>query len=153
MPPRLNRIMPVAGPEYYKSYTLSAPVTTHWRPATCEEYECDDFLYGFVLTVDENTELGQQQAYYVRHDRTRRCTEQQVGQGITKFVYPPGNQCFEPKRSSHRLPIGRPPNYLVATGDWRGNPIGWSARFRRPADWVDDFANHQIKIAELHQRG
>jgi len=150
----MGRIEPAIGPEFYKTYTVNAPITTHWRKATCEEYECDDFLYGFVLTVDIGTELGQKQAYYVRHDKTRRCSEQKIDERIIKFVYGPGNNCFEPVRSTHRVPIGRPPFYLVSGGDWRGNPRGIETLVhRRPDDWVDDFATNQIRIAESVRKG
>ncbi len=148
------RPIPAIGPEFYKTYTMAAPLASHWRQATCEEYECDKFLHGFVLTVDVSTELGQQQAYYVRHDKTRRCSEQKLSDTLIKFVYGPGNDCFDPERSTHRVPIGRPPYYLVVDGDWRGNPRGTTPyHHRRADDWVEDFALHQQGIAKAVQEG
>lgn len=149
-----RRHVPQLGPEFFKTYQWTAPVRTHWRPATCEEFECEDFLKGFVLTVDLSTELGQKQFHYVTHDKSRKHSMQRVTATLVKFVYGPGNDCFEPKRSTHRVPIGRPPFYLVSGGDWRGNPRG-TPRFmhRRPEDWIDDFATHQDKLAEVQQRG
>lgn len=146
------RITPAAGPEFFQSYHMRSPLRTHWRPASCEEYECGDFLQGFVLTVDVSTELGQRQAYYVRHDRTRRMHEQRVGETIIKFVYGPGNTCF--RQGEHRVPIGRPPLLLVADGDWRGNPRRTPVRRHRSAeDWVDDFRNHQDRLNDQARRG
>jgi hypothetical protein len=150
----LNRIIPAVGPEHYKTYTITAPVTTHWRQATCEEYECDDFLYGFVLTIDPTTDLGQRQLAYVKQDKTRKGVVQQVGPNLIKVAYGPGQSCFEPKRSTHRVPVGRPPFYLVSGGDWRGNPRGTETLVhRRPDDWVDDCANNQNRIADAIRKG
>ena len=140
------------GPEYYKTYSARAPLRTHWRAASCSEYECDDFVHGFVLTVDIGTELGQRQAYYVRHDRSRRMHEQRLSDRIIKFVYGPGNDCF--RFGEHKIPVGRPPFLLVAEGDWRGNPRGTPVRHHRNwENWVDDFASHQLQIADLFQKG
>lgn len=149
-----NRILPNLPPEYYKSYSLRQPLRTHFRPATCYEFECDEFVYGFVLTMDLSTELGQRQLYYVQHDKSRKCHLQRVDLQIMKAVYGPGNDCFEPKRSQHRVPIGRPPFLLVAEGDWRGNPRGTPVRrHRNVEDWVDDFANHQQALSDAYQKG
>jgi hypothetical protein len=140
------------GPEWFKTYSMRSPLSTHWRPADCAEYECDEFLYGQVLTVDMGTELGQRQAYYLRHDRTRRMHEQKVSDTLVKFVYGPGNECFN--SGEHRVPIGRPPFLLVADGDWRGNPRGTPVRrHRQVEDWVEDFALHQIEVKQARERG
>jgi hypothetical protein len=147
----LQRRQPAAGPQHYQTFSMRAPLATHWRPASCEEYECADYLKGFVLTVDLNTELGQRQAYYVRHDTSRRMHEQDVGAGLRKFVYGPGNTCF--KYNEHRVPIGKPPLLLVVGGDWRGNPRNFVRRHASKEDWIDDFANHQDKLATIAKRG
>jgi len=150
-----NRLAPDAGPEHFKSYAARAPLATHWRQATCEEYECDQFLHGFVLTVDLSTELGQKQWYYVaKVDRERSYSIQRLNQFIVKVIYGPGNPCFEPNRSNHRVPVGRPPFYLVADGDWRGNPRRTPMyHHRRVEDFIEDFALHQDKIAVVRKRG
>jgi hypothetical protein len=102
--------------------------------------------------VDTGTELGQKQFYYLTHDTDRKYSMQRVDQTLFKFLYGPGNPCF--RRGDHRVPIGRPPFYLVAEGDWRGNPRGTPAfRHRRVEDWVDEFANHQNSIAAAIKRG
>jgi hypothetical protein len=148
----VSRLAPDLGPEHYKTYTMAAPLASHWRRATCEEYECDGFLNGFVLTVDVSSDLGRKQYHFVTHDKERRYSMQRVSQHLIKFVYGPGNQCF--KRGDHRVPLDRPPFYLVSGGDWRGNPRGTKRTIhRRPEDWVDDFANHQIGISDAIKRG
>lgn len=149
---KCNRISPNMGPENYKSYTMRAPFETHWRMATCEEYECIDFLNGFAITVDTATELGKKQHYYLTHDNERSYSLQRVTESLFKFIYKPGNPCV--KRADHRVPIGRPPLLLVVGGDWRGNPRGTpTVRHTRVEDWVDDFATHQEGLATLLRRG
>lgn len=143
-----NRLTPDAGPEHFKSYSWRAPLASHWRPGTCEEYECDEFLHGFVTTVDLGTDLGQRQYYYLTHDKSRKATIQRVSERIVKFVYGPGNRCF--RYSEHRVPVGRPPLLLVLGGDWRGNPRQIrTVVHRRAEDWIEDFAEHQDKIATV----
>ena len=39
---------PVGGVELYKSYSVLAPPRSHFRKATCEEYECNGWKHGFV---------------------------------------------------------------------------------------------------------
>src|SRR5215471_12116036 len=116
------RLPPLMAPQYYKSYSIRSPLATHWRPATCEEYECDEYLFGFELIIDLSTELGQRQYHYVTHDTSRRCTEERLSLTMTRFTYLPGNQCF--KFGDHRVPVGRPSLYVCTGGDWRGNPRG-----------------------------
>jgi len=149
----VSRFAPDLGPEHYKTYTMSAPFASHWRPATCEEYECQDFLHGFVMTIDFSTDLGQKQLHYLtKVDKDRRYHMQRTGPYEVKLIYGPGNPCF--KRGDHKVPLDRPPFYLVSGGDWRGNPRGTPrTKHRRPEDWVDDFATHQDKIAETVKRG
>lgn len=148
----VSRIEPMRGPEHYKTYSMRAPFSTHWRRATCEEYGCHDFLSGFVTTVDVSTDLGAKQFHYLKNDRDRSPSMQRVGQTLFKFVYGPGNPCM--RRAEHRAPLNRPPIYLVAEGDWRGNPRKLPPLIHRtPEDWVDDFATHQNQIVETIKRG
>lgn len=150
-----NRLVPEAGPEHFKTFSQRAPLSTHWRMATCEEYECEKFLNGFVLNINLSTDLGQQQFHYVtKVDRSRRGTFQRLSEHLVRVTYGPGNPCFEPEKSSHRIPIGRPPLLLVTGGDFRGNPRGIPVRqHRTPEDWADEFANHTNKLADRIKRG
>jgi hypothetical protein len=144
-----QRVKPQLGPEHMKSYQIAAPVSTHWRLASCEEVGCEKFIKGHALVIDESSPLGQFQASYVRGDRSRGCTESRDEMGMTVFTYPPGNRCFE----EHRVRLEREENFLITGGDWRGNPRQIPARMLRAEDWVDDFANHQDRIKTAHDRG
>lgn len=152
--PPLNRIHPRLGPEFYQSYTMSMPLSTHWRKVTCEQYECDDYKYGFVLDVDTSTELGQKQFHYVTHDKSRRYSMQRPGLNSFKFVYPPGNAGFAGPQHDHYLPIGREPIFLVKGGDWRGNPRGTPTRVHTEVGhWIEDCALNQQFLADVAKRG
>lgn len=144
----LFRIDPNVGPEHYTTYGVSSPVSTHMRPATCAEVECANHRNGFRITADVSTALGRQQARYIREKSGRHFTVKQAGD-LVAFTFPPGQQCF----TSHRVTLHREPVFYKRGGDYRGNPRGIARLAMRPADWRDDFGEHQTKIAEARQRG
>lgn len=133
-----------------KTYELSAPVSTHWRPASCEEVGCEPWRDGWKTIIDENTDLGKRQAEYLRKHAGREMTEVYVGQGVTSFLFPAGQRCF--KSSEHRVQV-RPALYVVRDGDWRGNPTGRRFTHTRPDHWVEDFAEHQRRLADAQDQG
>jgi hypothetical protein len=131
---------------------MRRPLDTHWRKATCEEVGCEAFRNGYVTTVDISTNLGRKQFYFITHSKRRSYSAQRVSVYVFKFVFPPGTICM--RDYDHKLPIEREPVYLVHEGDWRGNPRGGSSYIHgRGEDWVDQFANHQISLAETLKRG
>lgn len=148
----VNRIEPLMPAGSYKTYGASMPVNTHWGSATCEDIDCIAFLNGWVTSLDLSTELGQRQYDFCSHDKTRSFTEERDGTSLVKLTYPPGTICF--RAGEHKAPVGRPPIFTVRDGDWRGNPRGTTPRVHRSADdWVDDFAEHQSRLAAQIQRG
>src|SRR6266540_2045312 len=124
-----------------KTYQVIAPKATHFRNATCAEIYCSNYLNGWKTEIDESSELGQKQAYYIRNSSGRHYKEDRsVAAGLTIFVFEAGQQCF----SQHQVRLDKPEIYLVKGGDWRGNPAGIETKkHSSPDDWVDDFANHQ----------
>jgi len=149
----MSRIVPVLGPEHYKSYSWQQPLVTHWRAVTCEEARCGAWRDGWVTVVDTATELGQRQAAFIRADRSRQHREEPSGTSLVSFTFPPGQQFFagSPKHE-HRKPKGYPPVLLVTGGDWRGNPRNIPVTVHRTAeDWVDDFATHQEMLARAQR--
>jgi hypothetical protein len=147
----VNRIVPKLGPEAYKSYSWRRPLATHWRKVTCAEFGCQAYQNGWVTVVDISTDLGQRQADYIRHDRTRRHHEETAGTGLVSFTFPPGQESFAGSRHEHRKPVDRPPLFLVGAGDWRGNPRGTQPVSMRPEDWADDFITHQDRLARAQR--
>lgn len=146
----ITRIQPALPVEAMKTYQIVAPKGTHMRPATCEEIGCAPFLNGWQSVIDEGTELGQAQAYYIRRNSRRSFTEHQgMTAGLVVFTFPPGQKCFE--ADSHRVRIGKPDLFVVRGGDWRGNPRDIQPFFHsKPEHWVEDFAEHQDKLARAY---
>ena len=151
-PPPLQRLVSKVPPEHYKTYSWSRPLRTHWRKATCEEVLCDDFVNGFMLTIDISTKLGAKQYDYVSHDRERSYTIDREGLYLYHFIYPPGTRGFAGEKHDHRLPVGREPLLFVRAGDWR--------RYLSPPhqhayvdDWIEDMSENQEQIIKIQKRG
>jgi hypothetical protein len=145
----MNRITPNMPVTAYKTYRILSPVSTHFRPATCAEAECAAYLNGWRSTVDEATVLGQQQAHYIRRQSGRRHREERDEAGLTVFTFEAGQECFA---GGHQVRLDRPEHYLLTGGDWRGNPTG-EHRTLRAQDWIDDFGEHQQRLADYQERG
>src|SRR5690606_34697531 len=111
----------------------------------CEDAGCLAWRYGWETRVDEGTELGRAQAAYIRHQSGRTFREIRTAEGLTVFRFEPYQRCF----AEHRT---RPEVYLVRGGDWRRD-LGLIRRHTRPADWVEDFGEHQQRIADQQRRG
>lgn len=140
--------MPKRGPAAYKTYTISAPIQTHWRPATCEEIACPHFLNGWRVRLEQLPPDMQHTA----RTSGRRYRELAVAEGETYLVFEAGQPCF--KASEHRKRLDRPELFVVQGGDWRGNPRGEEAFVHSGSDaWVDDFATHQDKLADAANKG
>lgn len=142
-------IEPRMAPQHYKTYAISSPLATHWRPATCAEIGCADYLHGWRTRVEG---LPPKLLHAVRHESGRKFTEARVAEGETWLVFEAGQECFQ--KTKHFLPVGRPEFYIVRDGDRRGNPRGTKARLhQRPEHWQEDFAEHQQGLADAIQEG
>ncbi len=141
------RIDPAAGAEHFKTYQMIAPVSTHFRTATCKEVECAGYVNGWRTMVEH----GSAQAQYIRAKSGRHFTETRNGD-MAVFTFPPGQMCF--RAADHRVSLEREPVYIVRGGDHRGNPRGTAPIVHASAEnWVDDFATHQDGIARRIERG
>ncbi|MGW7786052.1 MULTISPECIES: hypothetical protein [Streptomyces] len=142
------RIEPQMGAESYKTYAMVSPLSSHFRPATCAEVDCPHYLNGWRVRVEGLTP----QDIHAAKTSGRRWIEQRVADGETWLVFEAGQPCF--KASQHRTRVDRPPLYIVRDGDHRGNPRGTKARLhQRAADWQEDFAEHQQKLADEIAKG
>ncbi|MCG6493441.1 hypothetical protein [Kitasatospora sp. A2-31] len=145
----MNRIEPNMPVAAYKTYRILSPQSTHFRPATCAEAECEAHLNGWRSTIDEATDLGQRQAHYIRKESGRRFVEERLESGLTRFEFEAGQQCFA---GGHQVRLDRPEHYLLQDGDWRGNPTGRNQALTAQ-DWIDDFGEHQQRLADQLERG
>lgn len=136
-----NRIQPVGPVQAYRTFSVTAPLRTHFRPATCEEIDCPAFLKGWV------TRANPEQAEYIRRRSGRKYEEREPG----VFVFNSGQMCFS--AAQHRVRIERPEIYVVRDGDWRGNPTGRTRTHQRSVFWVEEFAEHQDLLKTMQERG
>lgn len=135
------------------TYSIIAPKSTHFRPATCAEVDCPQYLHGWQSAIDEHTDMGKFQADYVRKSSGRGFTEAKREDGVTVFTFHAGQVCFA--ASEHQLRLQEKTElYVIRDGDHRGNPRGTEPRLMPTAQaWVDDFGEHQETLADRMKEG
>jgi hypothetical protein len=150
----VNRIEPNLPVTAMKTYGLSAPQETHYRRASCAEVDCPNYANGWRSGFDVTDPEKAHAAYLIRMHSGRLFTVQEltgpsgsVEQVI--FTFGPGQECF----LRHSVPLEREPVLYVRDGDWRGNPTGRAMVHADAADWVDDFGEHQERIAARVEQG
>lgn len=157
---QLNRIAPKMPAQAYKTFSVSSPLSTHFRRGTCAEAGCGAHRFGWRTVVNEALELGQRQAHYIRKESGRKFTERRsdvvdtllsgIEAGMTVFEFEAGQRCF----TRHQVPVGRPELYVVREGDWRGNPRGADPRLHtKPEHWVEDMAGLLDKLKTAQEQG
>lgn len=143
-------MIPRLEPQHYQTFQVEAPKGTHSVPATCEEVECAAYLNGWRMKIDLGTELGQNQARYVKYSSGRAYEVVDQRDGIVTLQFRQGQDCF----AEHRRPVDRPPIFSVKGGDSRGNPLALPRRVhKKPEFWVEEFAENQDRIARIHGKG
>ena len=128
-----------------QTYSVVAPLATHWRDATCEEAGCQAFKHGWRTVVPSASPLASE----VRALEGRYHFVETHEDGQAVFTFPPGQACF--RSSQHRVPLERDPLFLVRSGDWRG--YGPARVHLRPGDWVDDFQESLDRVRDRQERG
>lgn len=142
---QINRIQPAMPVAAYQTYSITSPHDVLVATA-CEQAGCLNWRHGWETKVDESSDLGRQQAEYIRTKSRRTFTERRTGDGLTVFRFEAGQRCF----ADHKT---RPEVYVRRHGDWRGNPSGKLYRHTRPIDWVEDFSEHQDKLKTELEKG
>lgn len=141
--------MPLLGPDGYKTYRVSAPIETHHRKATCAEVDCPHYLNGWSFHVEAMLALNPAWEHAARTSG-RKFTEVSYGEGQTWLLFEAGQPCFA--ASEHRMRIDRLDTFIIRDGDHRDNPTGRRAVVS-PQAFVDDFGEHQDRLAEIERRG
>lgn len=145
-----NRITPALPERAMQTFQVTAPISTHTRAATCEEVECAQYRRGWRMKIDLDTELGQKQAYYIKHAAGRAYKKIGVVGSLVELEFAANQPCFQ----EHRVRIERPEIYRVKGGDYRGNPLKTLTRVhKKPEFWVEEFAEHQDKLKTAIERG
>jgi hypothetical protein len=151
--PQGQRLPPALPSGAYKTFQIVAPLKTHFRKATCVEADCPHYLNGFRTRVDERTERGMAQAYYIRKESGRRFTEDRDATGLTVFTFEAGQRCFG--SDAHRVRVERPELFLTHPGDWRWRPTSGQQPYQhtRPEFWTEEFAENQQNLTDRIERG
>lgn len=146
----INRMTPNMPAQDYTTYRILAPQATHFGPATCEDVDCPAMINGWSTLIDEATDLGQRQAFYIRKHSGRSFMESRTPAGLTEFLFRAGQDCF----AQHTYRNELPPLFIRKGGDFRGNPRGIApVTHTRPEYWVEDFQEHQDKVKTILERG
>lgn len=136
-------------PDQVKTYEIEQELVE----VTCEDAFCHDYLFGFVTRVDETTDLGQRQAHFIRHDKSREHLEESDESGLTRFTFPPGTKCFAPPdRPRHTKPQEGTERLLEYVGDWRG-VAGSFIEHDRAEVFLQSWAEHQQRLKDAIERG
>lgn len=160
---RLNRIEPKLPVQAMETYAIKAPLATHFRKAMCKEVECQAYQEGWLTLIDESSQLGLEQASYLRYDSGRHFKEMRseeagdmlkrsdIPGGLTAFFFFPGQEAFPSPEHEHQIRLDRPEIFLKVGGDWRGYTT--VPKQMRVDDWVDSFEEHQDTLARAIERG
>lgn len=149
-----SRPTPALPPGAYQSYELSAPATTHRRPASCEEFGCDHYAKGWATTVQAASE---DEALLLRacrgevDGRRRRALQIKQPSGFVQYVFEPGQPCFS--AGKHTVHNDREAIGIRRAGDHRGNPSGEILVHSNLDNWVEDFGEHQQNLSDAAEKG
>lgn len=149
----------------YKTFRIVTPVSTHFRPATCEECNCKAYNEGWTY---RKADLERENLLYIVTHAGKRYREMSLpvgdirdvtGQFIKEaerpvevhLVFEPGQKCFQER--THRVPLSRPEFYFAGRGDWRSFSLRKAQQFTRPADWVDSCATQLDWIRSEIEKG
>lgn len=146
---RLAPKLPVTG---MISFELHQPRSSHFRVATCAEVECEAYRNGWTMGFDLTNAAAVKAANWVRNQSGLAFTFERLDTRVI-FTFKPGQRCLESYRSPHYVPLERDPIAVRRSGDWRGNPDQQRRVHSRLDDWVDEFANHQDRVATRIEQG
>ncbi len=125
----------------HQTFQILAPISTHYRQATCEEIECDAWRNGWKTIVPMNSEAAQ----YIRSGTSgRRYSEvTRIDSTMREFIFEPGQKCFAADK--HRVPLEREPIFIKRVGA-SGRMLHANAE-----DWRDDMSEQLDRIKEQRE--
>lgn len=143
----LNRITPIGPVQGYRTFQVIAPLSTHWRKATCAEVACPQYLNGWRVRV----EALEPQMLHTARTSGRKYSELRVADGESWLVFEAGQACF--RATEHRKLLDRQEIYIARDGDYRGNPTGRTRRHARPEFWVEEMQENTLRVKERLEKG
>lgn len=129
-------------PNDYQRYSIKAPLSTHFRQASCAEVDCPQYLKGWRTRLEM---LNEKDRHYVLKESGRRYKLQHVAEGETYAVFEPGQNCFQVSR--HRVRVDRPETYSVLDGR------RLLRNHTRPELWVEDLHEYSDAYQALKEKG
>lgn len=142
-----NRIQPLGQAQDYRTFQIVSPLSTHWRPATCVEVDCAQYLNGWRVRVEGLPP----EMLHTAKTAGRKFTELHVAEGENWLVYEAGQACF--RATEHKKLLDRQEIYIARDGDFRGNPTGQVRKHTRPEFWIEDMQENNSRVADRLQRG
>lgn len=140
----LFRIQPNMPAQAYQTYAYRRGRDIR-RKAACQEVGCEAYRLGWETAVDEATEMGRQQAHYIRTQSGRTFREYRSEAGLTVFRFEPYQRCFADHQTVAEA-------FYVRGGDWRLNQ-GLIRRHANGRDWAEDMAEQLDTIRTAQERG
>lgn len=131
----LNRPAPGLPVEAMRTHHILAPLSSHWRKATCEEIDCPEFRkgYGIPLKSLDDEDLGLIRRFVETY--RIRCSRVEVENGEWHLWVEAGQRCL--RASTHRLRLDREEHFLTRNGDWRGSDGADPLVFSGADAWAD----------------
>jgi hypothetical protein len=112
--------------------------------AACHQVECDNWRYGWDITLDERTAEGADGAVWIRSGQSGRTFTELGGRtaegGLTVFRFGPGQRCF----TEHRTRRG---SWLIRCGRHV------LTRHASIDAWMHDLEDHAGQLAGEHRKG
>lgn len=143
----LNRATPTLPASAMKTYSIRAPLATHWRPAGCQEANCANWRNGWRIHIEHVTRManGELLLRDIKQSGKRfRVVDEGVGK--TYWEFEAGQSCFDGDLMRHKVRVGRPELFVVRGGDWRGNPREEQRVHTGIADWIEDMSETRDKL-------
>ena len=106
------------------------PMKGWWKPATCEEVDCLDYLRGWSLPLDFSPAqkpedlLEAQGAHHWIENSGRKYTNRWDGSTCI-YQFEPGQTCYR----KHQIPVERDPVFLHVTGPDRFKQMDYDEFF------------------------
>ena len=102
-------------------WRATRPKDSHWREASCREVDCTQYISGWqtVLPANDIANVG-----YIRRSGLG-FREESEGQ-LVRFIFEPGQECFEGRARPHRTLIERDP--ILKRDSQVMEPLEWMDR-------------------------